>query len=112
MIEWLVLARTDFGRNGLPPFVGIVEYRVDIKNYAAERMDAVLDHLTDFELGVTHFFHAVYLGVTARSVCPFVDLWPPRALRGREAPLPASRWHHLASCLRSSPLQHHPAWPR
>jgi hypothetical protein len=57
MIEGLVFARADFGRDRSPPLLGIVEDGVDVEDDATERIHAVLDHLTDLEFGVTHFFH-------------------------------------------------------
>ena len=50
MVERLVLARADFFGNGLPPFVGVREHRIDVIDYAPERIFPVLDDLTDAEL--------------------------------------------------------------
>ncbi len=50
VIEWLILARPDFFGNGLPPFIGVREHRVDVINNAPERIFPVLDDLTDAEL--------------------------------------------------------------
>ena len=37
VIEGLVLARPDFLGDRQPPFLGVVEFRVDVENHAAER---------------------------------------------------------------------------
>jgi hypothetical protein len=57
MIKGLVFARADFGGDRLPPFLGVIENRVNVEDHATERVYAVLDHLADLELGVPHFFH-------------------------------------------------------
>ena len=49
VIEGLVLAGADLGGNRIPPFFGVVEYRVDVKNDAAERKYPVTDNLADPE---------------------------------------------------------------
>jgi invasion protein IalB len=59
VIEGLVLVRPDLGRDRLPPFLGVVEHRVNVENHTAEREQAVLHHLTDIELGVAHLAHYV-----------------------------------------------------
>src|SRR5271169_4900168 len=58
MVERLILMRPDFGRDRLVPFVGIVEYRVDVENDAAERIEAVPDNLADLILGVPNLAHS------------------------------------------------------
>src|SRR5262249_42538790 len=57
MVKGLVLARADFCRDRLPPFLGIVEDGVDVEDDATERIHAVLDHLTAFDFGVPLFSH-------------------------------------------------------
>src|SRR5580765_3662000 len=57
MIKTLVLARANFCGDRLPPFLSIVEDGVDVEDNSTEWIHTVLDHLTDLELGVTHFFH-------------------------------------------------------
>src|SRR5580692_6191181 len=57
MIERLILVRPHLGRDGLIPLVGIVEYRIDVEHDAAERIKAVLDHLSDLELCTTNLAH-------------------------------------------------------
>ena len=41
-------------RDRLPPFLGVVEHRIDVEHHAAERIDAVADDLADLELGDAH----------------------------------------------------------
>jgi hypothetical protein len=57
MIERLILPRTNFSGDRLPPFLGIIEHGIDIENNAAKRIQAVFDHLADLEFGVAHFIH-------------------------------------------------------
>ena len=57
MIERLILVRPDFFRDRQPPFLGIVEYRIDVENHAPERKDPVADDLADLEFGGTRFDH-------------------------------------------------------
>lgn len=49
MVERLVLAGTDILGNGLVPFLGVVEFRVDIEDDSTEIEESVLDHLADLE---------------------------------------------------------------
>src|ERR1700740_328002 len=57
VIERLVLARTPVGRNRLVPFVGVVEFRIDVEDHAAKRIEPVADDLTDLELGDARLTH-------------------------------------------------------
>ena len=57
MIEGLILPRPDLGRDGLPPFLRVVEDRIDVEDDAAERIKAVFYHLSDLEFGFAHFVH-------------------------------------------------------
>src|SRR4029079_12757065 len=50
MVERLVLARTDVFGDRQPPFFGVVEDGIDIKDHAAKREEPMLDHLPDAEL--------------------------------------------------------------
>ena len=63
VVKGLVLAWPHFFGNGLPPFLGIVEGRIDIENHAAKGEDPVLYDLTDSEFGEscahTIFIHRV-----------------------------------------------------
>src|SRR5262245_14773924 len=59
MVERLVLVRTDLGRDRLVPFLGVVEFGIDVEHDAAEREQAVADHLTDLELGVARLAHVL-----------------------------------------------------
>ena len=47
MVERLIFLRAEFCRYRLPPFLGVVEYRIDVENYTPERVDAMAHHLTD-----------------------------------------------------------------
>src|SRR5829696_2153072 len=62
MVEGLVLPRPDLGRDRLPPFLGIVELRVDVEDDAPEREHPVLHHLAEGELGLTRFHARRYSG--------------------------------------------------
>src|SRR5712691_5685311 len=57
VVERLVLVRPHFGGDRLVPFLGIVEFRVDIEHDAAEREDAVAHHRPDREFGDAHLAH-------------------------------------------------------
>src|ERR1022692_4132711 len=57
MVKRLVLARAHLGRDRLPPFLGVVEYRIDVEHHAAERIEAVLDHLADLVFCDAYFVH-------------------------------------------------------
>ena len=60
VVERLVLAWPHFLGNGLPPFLGIVEGRIDIENHAAKGEDPVLYDLTNREFGESRA-HAIYI---------------------------------------------------
>ncbi len=47
VVKRLILARPDFRGNGVPPFLGIGEFRVDVEDHAAKRKDAVPDNGAD-----------------------------------------------------------------
>ena len=55
VIEGLILVRPDFSGNGVVPFVGVAESRVDIEHDAAEWIHAVTDDLTDAVLRLALF---------------------------------------------------------
>ena len=55
MIERLVLAWADVLGDREPPFLGVVEDRVDVEDHAAKREKPVLDHLPDAELCQRNF---------------------------------------------------------
>src|SRR5262245_21062749 len=61
VIEGLVLARADVFRDREPPFLGVVEDRIDVENHAPEREQPVLDHLPDAELRQRNFARHSYL---------------------------------------------------
>jgi hypothetical protein len=50
---------TDFGRYRLPPFFGVVEYRINVKDDPAKRIESMFHHLTDRKLGAAGFVHGV-----------------------------------------------------
>lgn len=56
VIERLILARTIFFRDCLPPFLGVGKYRINVKNNATERVFPVPDDLAygEFCLNVNH----------------------------------------------------------
>src|SRR5579864_5895596 len=118
MVERLVLVRTDFRGDRLVPFVGIVEYRIDVEHDAAERIEAVPDDLADLIFGVANLVHdsaqitacasksckaAIVASAGPNAVRAFIGrfiarIWPPNRglsrLRGapdRPAPWPVSR---------------------
>ena len=55
MIERLILVRPDVLGDRQPPFLGIVEFRIDIEDHAPERKDPVTDDLSDLEFGGPRF---------------------------------------------------------
>jgi hypothetical protein len=57
MIERLVLVRPDVFGDRQPPFLGIVEFRIDIENHAPERKYPVTDDLPDLKFGGPRFYH-------------------------------------------------------
>src|SRR5450830_848331 len=57
MVKRLVLARAHLGRDRLPPFLGVVELWIDVEHHAAERIEAVLDHLADLVFGCQYLLH-------------------------------------------------------
>src|SRR3984893_15922645 len=70
MIERLVFMRTDFRGDRLVPFVGIVEYRIDVEDDAAERIEAVPDDLADLIFGVANLAHgSAQITACAASSC-------------------------------------------
>ena len=61
MVIRLILGRPHIFRNREPPFLGIVEHRVDIENDAAKREQTMAHDLTNAEPGFADFsviFHA------------------------------------------------------
>src|SRR5262249_22709032 len=54
MIERLIAARPNLLRYGGQPFLGIGENRIDVEDHPPERIDPVLDHLSDGELRLAH----------------------------------------------------------
>ena len=63
VIERLVLVRPHFGGDRLPPFLGIVEHRIDVEHDAAERKQPVLDHLADPEFCDADLFSVIHHGL-------------------------------------------------
>ena len=61
MVVWLVLGRPNSLRDRQPPFLGVVEFGIDIENNTAERKHAVADDLADLVFGGTDTSHAVRL---------------------------------------------------
>ena len=60
VVKRLILAWPHFFGNGLPPFLGIVEGRIDIENHAAKGKDPMLYDLTDSEFGESRA-HGVFI---------------------------------------------------
>jgi hypothetical protein len=58
VIERLILMRANLFRNRQPPFLGVVEFRIDVEDHATEGEDPVADDLSDLELGGTRFDHS------------------------------------------------------
>jgi hypothetical protein len=57
MIERLVLVRPNLLGDRQPPFLGVVEFRIDVENHATEREYPVADNLPDLEFGGARFNH-------------------------------------------------------
>jgi len=57
VIKRLILVRTHFLRDRQPPFLGIVEYRINIVNHATEREYPVADDLADLKFGGSRLYH-------------------------------------------------------
>src|SRR5262245_29499165 len=58
VVERLVLARANLGRDRLPPLLGIVEDRINVEDETAEIMDAMADNLAHPVLGVHDLSHS------------------------------------------------------
>ena len=54
VVEGLVLARADTDGDRLVPFLGIVEFRIDVEDHAAKRKQPVADDLADEIAGGLH----------------------------------------------------------
>ena len=54
VVEGLILSGADIFRDGLPPFLRIVEHRVHVTDDTPERIDTVFDDLPDLELRSSH----------------------------------------------------------
>src|SRR5690606_18099499 len=57
VIEGLVAPRPHVLGDRLPPFLGVAEGRIDVENYATERIDPVANHLADAEFRRAYFLH-------------------------------------------------------
>jgi hypothetical protein len=57
MIERLILVGPVLLGDRQPPFLGIVEDRIDIEDHAPERKDPVTDDLSDLKFGGPRFYH-------------------------------------------------------
>jgi hypothetical protein len=53
MIEGLILVGPNLLRDGAIPLLGIGEGRVNVEDYAAERVDPMADDLADLKFGAT-----------------------------------------------------------
>ena len=53
MIEWLVLVRTHLWRDRLIPFIGIVEFGIDVDDHAPDRIEAMTNDFADTEFGLS-----------------------------------------------------------
>src|SRR5262249_19372088 len=121
MIERLVLARPGLRGDRLVPFLGIIEFWVDIEHDAPKRKQAVANHLTDLEIGVSRLAPAqlaIIQGfqprqrLKSRSVPPRPGPWAQPSGRDRPPPWPASKSHRPAFCRRSSLRRCRRAWRR
>src|ERR1700704_283187 len=74
MIKRLILVRPILLGDRQPPFLGIVEFRIDIEDHAPERKDPVTDDLSDLKFGGPSFYHI-------SSNRP--SLWPMLKANGR-----------------------------
>ena len=58
MVEGLILVRANLFGDRQPPFLGVVELRIDVKDHATEREHPVPDDLTDLKFGGSRFDHS------------------------------------------------------
>ncbi len=59
MVEGLVLGRAHFGRNGVPPFLTVGEFRIHVEDDATERKDLVANDFTNAKFCVA-LFHGLH----------------------------------------------------
>jgi len=57
VVERLVLVRPDVLGDRKPPFLGVVEFRIDIEDHAPERKNPVANDLSDLKFGGPRFCH-------------------------------------------------------
>src|SRR5262249_61869278 len=88
MIERLVLARADLRGDRLVPFLGVIEFWIDIEHDAAKRKQAGANHLTDLELGVSRLAPAQ---VDIIQVCEPLQWSKSRSEAPRPCPWPQPR---------------------
>jgi len=55
VVEGLIAPRTDIFRNGVHPFLGIVELGIHVENHTAEWENAMLDQLPEAEFRDARF---------------------------------------------------------
>jgi len=68
MVKWLVFSRANMFRYRLPPFFGIRELRVHIKNDASERVVSMLNHLADMKFGIYYACHRIMSPFSVKTV--------------------------------------------
>ena len=56
-LMFVITSKTPFEELNNPPFLGVVEFRIDIENHAPERKYPVTDDLPDLKFGGPRFYH-------------------------------------------------------
>ena len=79
VIEGLILARPVFSRDGLPPFLSIGEFRVDVENHPPERVFPVAHDLSQTEFRQLLFHIARLDRVVLRKPAANVNMTARRA---------------------------------
>ena len=70
MVVGLIFARSDLGGNREPPFLGVIEKRIDIEDHPAKGPIAMFHDLTDSEFRFSH---------DRPADSPFIARQPPGA---------------------------------
>src|SRR5450432_3824239 len=87
VVERLILVRTHLFRNRQPPFLGVVEFGINVENHPAERKDPVANDLPDLKFCGSRFDH-----VSSNKL----SLWPRLV---PVSPHPDPLWQHKSLTL-------------